>query len=253
MRYLLISLLLVVPLAAATADDQLPVVAQDDFQDGDAKWEILDPPNWRVQRDADRDLLRLVGKAPEYRPPHRSPTHIALLKAPLVTDFELNVRLRSTERDYGHRDVCLFFGYQDQAHFYYAHLARDRDPHAHQVFLVNKADRTKITNSDHPGAPWDDHWHTLRVVRDTQDGKIEVYWDDQPKPMLTAQDKTFTWGYVGLGSFDDTVDFDRVTLRGVVPKPDPEHGITLQTTPLQQRPIDPDNLPNGVAPRRQAE
>ena len=32
---------------------------------------------------------------------------------------------------------------------------------------------------------------------------------------MTAQDKTFTWGQIGLGSFVDIGDFDDVVVRGV--------------------------------------
>jgi hypothetical protein len=31
---------------------------------------------------------------------------------------------------------------------------------------------------------------------------------------MSATDKNFIWGKVGLGSFDDTADFDEVVLRG---------------------------------------
>jgi hypothetical protein len=34
-------------------------------------------------------------------------------------------------------------------------------------------------------------------------------------PCMTASDKTFAWGRVGLGTFDDTANRDDVRLRGV--------------------------------------
>ena len=37
---------------------------------------------------------------------------------------------------------------------------------------------------------------------------------------MTASDKTFVWGRVGLGSFDDTADWDDLTIHGkTVEKP----------------------------------
>ncbi len=33
--------------------------------------------------------------------------------------------------------------------------------------------------------------------------------------MMTANDKTFAWGQIGLGTFDDNGNFDDVELRGV--------------------------------------
>jgi hypothetical protein len=42
-------------------------------------------------------------------------------------------------------------------------------------------------------------------------------------PVMTAVDKTFKWGQVGIGSFDDTGIFDNFVLRGVkVEKPAPK-------------------------------
>ncbi len=36
---------------------------------------------------------------------------------------------------------------------------------------------------------------------------------------MTAVDKTFTWGRVGIGSFDDTGNFDNILVYGNVVKP----------------------------------
>ncbi len=38
-------------------------------------------------------------------------------------------------------------------------------------------------------------------------------------PVMRVSDKTFAWGRVGVGSFDDTGDFDDITLRGVKAEP----------------------------------
>ena len=70
------------------------------------------------------------------------------------------------------------------------------------------------------GTPWNKAWHVVRVVRTVADGKIKVYFDDMERPMMTAQDDTFKWGQVGLGTFDDNGNFDNFELQGVkVPKP----------------------------------
>jgi hypothetical protein len=34
-------------------------------------------------------------------------------------------------------------------------------------------------------------------------------------PVMTARDATFTWGQLGIGSFDDTGNFDDITVHGV--------------------------------------
>jgi hypothetical protein len=126
----------------------------------------------------------------------------------------LEARLQSTVKDYGHRDMCLFFGYRDPAHFYYVHLGKQTDDHANQIFIVNDAPRKKISTKTSPGTNWDDAWHQVKIVRRTADGAIEVYFDDMKTPVMTATDKTFTSGRIGVGSFDDTGNWDDVTLSG---------------------------------------
>ena len=64
------------------------------------------------------------------------------------------------------------------------------------------------------GTNWNDEWHHARIVRDVKSGKIEIYFDDMKTPIMTATDKTFAWGKVGIGSFDDTGRFDDVFLFG---------------------------------------
>ena len=149
-----------------------------------------------------------------YEPPFRSPFHISLVKGVRVADFVLDVDVHSTHEDYGHRDTCLFFGYQDPAHFYYVHLGKKTDDHANQIFIVNGAARTKISTKTTPGTDWDDQWHHVRIERQVEDGSIRIYFDDMTNPIMTAQDKSFLWGQVGLGSFDDTSDWDNLRLRG---------------------------------------
>ena len=48
---------------------------------------------------------------------------------------------------------------------------------------------------------------------------IEGYFDDMETPIMTAHDKTFTWGQIGIGSFDDTARYSEVKLWGNVAKP----------------------------------
>ncbi|MFK7767924.1 MAG: hypothetical protein AB8B55_11940 [Mariniblastus sp.] len=153
-------------------------------------------------------------KKSEYKPPFRSPFHMALLKEKTVTDFQLDVRVHSTHKDYPHRDACLFFGYQNPSQFYYVHLGKKGDDHANQIFIVNKAARTKISLTTTVGTPWTDNWHNVRITRNIESGDIKVYFDDMDTAAMTANDKTFTWGQVGMGTFDDTADFDDFKLTG---------------------------------------
>src|SRR5207249_4720505 len=127
----------------------------------------------------------------------------------------LEAKVQSTGQDVPHRDMCLFFGYQSPSRFYYVHIAKKADDHANQIFIVNDAPRTKISRTTTEGTKWTDGWHRVKLVRRAADGAIEVYFDDMSKPAMTASDKTFPGGRVGVGSFDDTGNWDDVRLRGV--------------------------------------
>lgn len=201
-------------LRPATADEW-PLILSEDFSRGADRWAPSDPEVWGVEPVEDNPCYRLL-RPGNYRPPHRSPLHFALLEEVYLADFVLQARVRSTTPDYPHRDMCIIFGYQDPAHFYYVHFGKRADEHANQVFIVNAADRTKISLSTTEGTPWDDGWHHVQLVRRVEEGTIEVYFDDLQTPVMRARDRTFSWGQIGLGSFDDTGDWDDVTIRGVV-------------------------------------
>lgn len=193
----------------------MSLVFRDDFEQGAEHWQPTDPAAWQVETTPEGKVYRLVA-ASKYKPKFRSPYNIALARDVLVGDFQLDVKLKSTKRDYDHRDLCLIFGYQDPEHFYYVHFGKKTDDHANQIFIVDGAARTKISTQTTPGTNWDDQWHRVRVVRDVAAGKIEVFFDDLQTPVMTATDPRFRWGQIGLGSFDDTGDFDEVELRGTL-------------------------------------
>lgn len=191
-----------------------PLVFSDDFEKGADRWEPSDPKGWKITKTDRGNVFSQHQKASAYKPPHRSPFHIALVKDVVVGDFIFEARCRSTVKDYGHRDLCLFFGHQDAGHFYYVHLGKKTDDHANQIFIVDGAARKKISTKTTPGTDWDDAWHTVRVIRKADAGTIEVFFDDMKKPVMTATDRKFLRGRVGVGSFDDTGDWDDVKLWG---------------------------------------
>ena len=213
---------------ATPAKGELPLVFKDTFDSPPAShegplapsaehfapWAPKDPSHWKFAVNGEHKVLSHFVKKGKYKPPHRSPVNIAVRQTDAVSDFQLTARVLSTHPDYGHRDACLVFGYQDPAHFYYVHFGKKTDDHANQIFIVDGAARTKISTSTTEGTPWDDQWHTIRVSRAVKSGKIEVFYDDMQNPVMTATNQRFQWGHVGMGSFDDTTDWDWIELRG---------------------------------------
>jgi len=191
-----------------------PVVFEENFEKGADRWEPQDKAQWQIKKTDQGQVYSQFKKETTYKPPHRSPTNVALLKDAVFGDMELTARVKSTHPDYGHRDAVIFFGYQDPAHFYYVHLGKQADDHANQIFIVNGADRTKISLTSTTGTNWTDSWHNVKVVRKPSDGTIEIYFDDMTKPVMTAKDKTFGPGRIGIGTFDDTADYDDIVVRG---------------------------------------
>jgi hypothetical protein len=219
------TLLLILPLALATvaaaqssADDAktccgLPLVFEEDFESGIDRWETTDDKAWSLNDNNGGKAFGLNRRKSDYSPKVRSPHNVALIKDVQVADFVLKLKVKSTLDTGGHRDCCIFFNHQDPTHFYYVHLGARPDPHSGQIMIVNGAPRKALTENKNP-TPWDEGWHDVKVVRCTQRGLIEIYFDDMEKPHMKAVDKTFGKGRIGIGSFDDMNDFDDIKLYG---------------------------------------
>ena len=204
------------PLVVSQVDDEskgMPLVFRDDFEKGRDKWETTDDVSWYLHEEAGNKSFGLNKRISDYQPKVRSPHNIALIKNLQLSDFVLTFKARSTKDTGGHRDCCAFFCHQDPQHFYYVHLGAKPDPASGQIMIVNAEPRRPLTENKKEVA-WDDNWHTVKVVRDSKLGTIEVFFDDMTKPHLIATDNTFGKGRIGIGSFDDMNDFDDVRLFG---------------------------------------
>jgi hypothetical protein len=200
---------------------ELPLVFEDDFEKGAERWKMTDGNAWKIVagREGHGKALSLFQQS-KYKPTYRSPINIALVKDVLVTEFRLEADVLSTKPDYPHRSMTMYFGYQDPDHFYYVHFGKKTDDHANQIFIVNGAARVKISTKTTPGTNWDDNWHHVKIERNPETGDIKIYFDDMKEPVMTAVDKTFTWGQVGVGSFDDIGNWDDVKLWGKLKSPE---------------------------------
>lgn len=199
------------------ADIPQDTLLTEDFEKGTQRWKPTDESAWKVIAEPNGNhVFEIISKTSKFKPPFRSPFNIALASDLLVGDFVLTAKVQTTTKAYGHRDLCVLFGYQDPSHFYYVHLGEKTDDHANQIFIVNQADRAKISQKTTAGTPWQDKvWHNIKVERNTKDGVIKVFFDDMEKPAMEAKDTTFAWGQIGLGSFDDTGKFDDLIIKGV--------------------------------------
>lgn len=187
------------------------VVFTENFDSGAERWELLDPATWKSTEYDGNAAIEITARKSDYKPPTRSPGHVALVKDLEVGSFDITFRVRSTMDTGNHRDCCVFFGYQDDQHFYYAHLGAKPDPHSGQIMIVKEAPRLALTTNEKL-TPWDNDWHTVRLTRDVESGRIEVFFDDMTTPHMSVTDTTFGKGRVGIGSFDDLNAFDDIVV-----------------------------------------
>lgn len=223
MRVALLSLVALVLPALRTSAAEMEVVYKDDFEHGMEHWEPFGgEPSFAIvdvkgPAGTMTKALRALGNS-KYEPKYRSPPNIALLKDVTVGDLQITAKVQSTNPGAGpHRDMCVAWGYQDPTHFYYVHFGAVNTPDTNscQIFIVNDAARKPITIKQTKGTPWNDGWIDVKVTRDAASGEMNVYFQNMDEPLMSAKDKTFTWGRVGLGTFDDNGNWDDFELRGV--------------------------------------
>jgi len=192
------------------------VLYSQDFESKDAlkDFEFSDPTQWKLKKRNGNTALEFGGKC-SYKPPVRSPRIIGLIGGQEFGSFVLEADLLQTGREYGHRDMCLFFGLTDPGKFYYVHIATKTDNHAHNIFIVKDSPRTKISTKTTQGVDWGkEQWHRIRLERDVDKGTIKVFYDDMSQPIMLAEDKSFPLGFIGFGSFDDTGMIDNIRIWG---------------------------------------
>jgi len=195
-------------------NEDLPLVYEENFATGGLeRWEFADPKVWK-RGEEDGDGFLSTYEDSDYKPIVRSPQNIAWLRNFAVSDFVLDATVRSTQEEYGHRDVCFLFGRKDATHYYYVHIATKADEHANSIFLVDGSPRVSIAKERTDGTKWSEGWRHVRIVRDSESGEIEVYFEDMENPIMQAVDKTFSAGSIGFGAFDDTADLTEIVIRG---------------------------------------
>jgi len=194
-----------------------PLLFASDFENGRADgWEPGVSARWLVAREDGSFVYQLT--APGEAGPVRAPTSWSVVGDLDVGSFVFTGRMRcKTDPANSKRDMCVIFHFQDPTHFYYVHFSASSDDVHNIIGLVDGADRVKI-NREPAGASvfrlTDRRFHKFKVTSDAATGEIKAYLDDMAAPILTAADKTFTHGRVGVGSFDDTGSFDDLKIWG---------------------------------------
>ena len=200
-KKLLTPLFFLVGCAVPTPQDW-PLVVDEGFRSVQSLefFTFSDPAIWSWADDYGGMMCFVEGS--KFKPPVRSPRTYGLLKDVEFDAFVLEAEVRQIGRDYGHRDLCFFFGFQSPSQYGYVHLATKPDQRAHNIFLVNEAARVARAPVPKEGISWGNVWHKVRLERLTSGGALQVFFDGEL--VREAPGEGFGKGQLGFGSFDDT-------------------------------------------------
>ena len=191
-------------------------------QPGEA-WTFRTPQLWRIATDGQRRFLQMA--YPPDRPllpGVRRPQEYAIYNRFEFRSFSLACYLRvDRETSVKGRDACVIFGRRDDTHFYYAHLSNYTDAWHNNLIRLDGSTRYSLLPADPARRPAiiDQAWHLVDVIRDADAGTIKVYVDRDKggagaAPIFEVVDRTYDWGLIALGSFDDHASFGRLALEG---------------------------------------
>ncbi len=195
----------------------LPFLFLDDFEGGASRaWKPNFPQNWKVDIEDESQAYRLV--APAEMGSIVAPSSWTILRGFDVGSFALTGQVKCTaDLEDPHRDMVVLFHFQNPTQFYYVHFSASSDDRHNIIGLVDGKDRVKI-NREPSGETTarlvDKEFHDFRVTHNAETGEVLVYMDDMIAPIMTAVDRTFTHGMIGIGSFDNTGCFDNIKLWG---------------------------------------
>lgn len=210
MKSLIVPLLVAVAATVCVAQESFS--AKPDFAASDALTRFTLDGNgaWEI---ADAKLI--LSKAGTPAGPIRRPAALAILQSEPLVRATVQVEMRSTAAvEVKNRDLEIIFDYLSAKRFYYVHLAGITDAVHNGIFLVDEKDRKRIDDGTAPPQLTDREWHRVRLERDGESGRIEVFVDGAEQPSLKATDTSIRAGRVGLGSFDDTGEFRRFAVAG---------------------------------------
>lgn len=203
-------------LAAAVSLAQTSFSARPDLGAADALTHFTLDGNgtWDV---ADGKLMLTKAGTPEGA--IRRPAALAVLQSDPLLRATVEVEMRSTAAlEVKNRDLEIIFDYVSPKRFYYVHLAGITDAVHNGIFLVDEKDRRRIDDGKAAPQLTDREWHRVRLERDGESGRIDVFVDGADQPALKATDTSIRAGRVGLGSFDDTGEFRRFSVAGYAGK-----------------------------------
>nr|WP_321454239.1 hypothetical protein [uncultured Carboxylicivirga sp.] len=154
--------------------------------------------------------LKCLGKG-EYTTENGSPEILAILKDYEVSDFILEMTIQQNGKNFGLLDFCVFYGVKDKEHYQYAQIAGHADKKTYKIFEVNGDKPHTIGQNKNDGVLWGiNQWHQLKVVRNTQDKSLKVYFNNEL--ILETDNDVVNSGLIGFGSTNSAIKVDNIKL-----------------------------------------
>lgn len=115
------------------------------------------------------------------------------------------------------RDLLLLVAWKGPLDYHYIHFSAENAA-VHNVIMRVKPDGRELLPHTTQPVPklLKPEWQTIRVWYDKPSGMLRCYVDDMETPMMTCKVGELPAGAVGVGSFDDMVEFDDVVLKAEV-------------------------------------
>jgi len=182
-------------------------------------WLVPTAADWKAESTPQGDVLHLNVPRPQEANP-RAPVQYALLESQPSGCFTLDVEVNS---DIESTSLIIVYAWKDPIHFDYVHLSTDtarKQPVHNGIFHVYGGDRVRISNDEGVAALAPaTKWTGVRIVYDASTHLVETWIDGQLNPSLRAVDFSLGAGAIGLGSFFNTGNFRKFSLKPGVCRP----------------------------------
>jgi hypothetical protein len=142
--------------------------------------------------------------------------NIILADYGFTTDFTVTTRARALAGA-GWNDFSVIFAWETPDRYYFASFNEGNDTETNGIFRWRDGQLQEV--ADFPALTAPDVWHDIRIERHGQ--TVRVYRDGEL--MGAATDPTLGRGVVGLGSRNDSCDFDYL----IGTEPDVPEGVVL--------------------------
>ena len=221
MKHFIPLLLLVSRLAAApelppaekAAAPEFPVAFSETFDNGLAGWTPRETSGWKTTGTANPNLKLITRGQPG---PFRAPLSWMVRGDQQPSgSFTLTARgLCHTSLESPGRDLLLIVGWKGPLDYTYVHFSAENSQVHNVIMRVKPEGREQLPHVTRPVPKLlKKDWQTIRVWYDKQSGMLRCYADDMETPMMACKVGDLPSGAVGVGSFDDMVEFDDIVLK----------------------------------------